>query len=302
MNFKNPEVFKEIIKWSIFMMLSIIVVNTTALSQDTTSEKPEIKPVRNMFESIWLIDNQTVVVPIPGTFEWDIQHRFGVLKNGYDDFFGLFAPSNFRLGFNYVPIENLMIGFGFTKERLIWDFTGKYAIIQQSRGGEIPVSISYLVNAGWDTRKKENFVNSSDRLSYFHQLMVARKITDGFSLQGSLSLSHFNAVEGILNDNQEEVALMKNDHLAFALLTRIKISAGTSIIANYDQPLTNHLENKPKSNISIGIEFTSSSHAFQIFLANYRALVPQYNNVFNQNEFGDGGLLLGFNITRLWNF
>lgn len=32
-------------------------------------------------------------------------HRFGSVKNGYKDFFGLFAPSNIRLGFSYVPIK-----------------------------------------------------------------------------------------------------------------------------------------------------------------------------------------------------
>lgn len=59
-------------------------------------------------------------------------HRFGSVKNGYKDFFGLFAPSNIRLGFSYVPIKNLNIGFGFTKENLLWDVRAKYALIAQT--------------------------------------------------------------------------------------------------------------------------------------------------------------------------
>ncbi len=58
-----------------------------------------LQRVGNTFESIWLIDNQTVHVPLRRTFEFDILHRFGTIKNGYSDFLGLYAPSNIRIGF-----------------------------------------------------------------------------------------------------------------------------------------------------------------------------------------------------------
>ena len=73
------------------------------------------------------MDNQTVDVPFQKTLEWDIQHRFGTWNNGYDDYFGLAAPSNIRLGFVYVPAEKLQLGLGITKERKLWDFSVKYA-------------------------------------------------------------------------------------------------------------------------------------------------------------------------------
>ena len=75
------------------------------------------KPVKNTFSSIWIIDNQSVMVPYKGTLEFDIQHRFGLVSNGFEDLWGLYAPSNIRLGFSYVPVNNLMVGFGFTKRR-----------------------------------------------------------------------------------------------------------------------------------------------------------------------------------------
>ena len=82
-----------------------------------------IQRIGNTFESIWLIDNQTTQVPLKKTVEFDIIHRFGSVINSYSDFFGLYAPSNIRLGLGYVPIDNLMIGAGITKEKLLWDFT-----------------------------------------------------------------------------------------------------------------------------------------------------------------------------------
>ena len=88
------------------------------LGQDSTEAHvvKKVKPVKNTFGSVWLIDNQTVMVPIKGTLEFDIQHRFGTIDNGKKDLWGFFAPSNIRLGLNYEPINNLFVGAGITKE------------------------------------------------------------------------------------------------------------------------------------------------------------------------------------------
>lgn len=288
-----------------FLLMTLCTLPSVA--QDDMSDEREkttttLKPVKNMFESVWLIDNQTVLVPIPGTFEFDIQHRFGTIKNGYEDLYGLYAPSNIRLGFNYTIVQNLMLGFGLTKQNLSWDFNAKYAIFQQSRSGGYPVSLTYYVNATLDGRKKENFINSTDKFSYFHQLMLARKVSEKLSVQGAFNLAHYNAVEGYITSENLQKPKMKNDHLSFSLLGRYKTSDAMAIIVNYDQPITKHLTNNPNPNLSFGIELATSSHAFQIFLGNYYNLIPQRNHMFNNNNYEDGKFLIGFNITRLWNW
>ncbi len=282
-------------------LLVFVLTAFQLTAQEETETKIEQKPVRSMFESTWLIDNQSVIVPIKGTFQMDMLHRFGLVKNGYDDLIGFFAPSNIKLGFGYTPIDNLMLGFGITKENMTWDFNAKYAFFQQTRSGSFPVSITYFGNAAVDSRPKDNFINGTDRWSYFHQLIIARKVTDRFSVQVAPSLSHYNAVEGYVNQDKEIIALMKNDHIAIAASGRFKVGGNMSIIANYDQPITEHISRNPNPNISFGLEISTSSHAFQVFLGNYKGIVPQRNNVFNSNDFEDGEFLLGFNITRLWN-
>jgi hypothetical protein len=105
-------------------VLCLVLINNFVFAQDSTQAEEtapivkKAKPVKNTFSSIWIIDNQTVMVPVKGTFEMDIMHRFGTVKNGYDDFWGFFAPSNIRLGFNYVPINNLMVGVSITKANM----------------------------------------------------------------------------------------------------------------------------------------------------------------------------------------
>ncbi len=297
-----------------YSILALVAISFTLLvgvanAQEEGQEKDK-RPIKNTFESTWLIDNQSVDVPFKGTFQFDILHRFGVVENGYKDFWGLYANSNIRLGFQYVPIEKLMIGFGLTKTNITWDINAKYAILRQARMGGSPVSFTYFGNMAIDSRDQEigQFINKTDRYSYFHQLILARKFSDQFSLQVAGSLSHFNAVEAYTTPENTVQGKLKNDHYALAISAKYKVMDWINFIANFDQPLTNHNleEVDPYPNFSFGLELTSSSHQFQIFVGNYGGIIPQRNNVFNQNKFSfdeeDGGILIGFNMTRLWNF
>lgn len=283
-------------------------LSVASLAQDTHKEDTVLtiaihsRPLQrtgNTFESIWLIDNQTTHVPLRKTFEFDIQHRFGTVLNGYEDFFGLYAPSNIRIGWGYTPVNNLMVGFGITKYNLLWDFNIKYAILKEKGKKPFPVSVTYYGNVAADTRSSENFATNTDRLSYFNQLMVAKKLTRDFSAQASINLSHMNAVEGYITAGGDVEGKVKNDHLSFSVLGRYKISDALAFIGNYDQPITKHPVDNPNPNISLGIELATPLHAFQVFMGNYQWIVPQYSNFYNQNNFKDGAFLVGFNITRL---
>ncbi len=281
-------------------LFNISVVN----GQDSTAAAPvtKAKMVKNTFGSVWLIDNQTVMVPIKGTLEFDIQHRFGIVNNGSKDLWGFFAPSNIRLGLNYAPINKLFVGAGITKERNQIDINAKYALLQQTINNKVPLSVSYFGNIVIDSRNKRFFREGMHRLSYFNQLLIARKITEKFSAQIAPSFSWYNNVEAYIDKNGAIQNKMENGHLAISVLGRYKITGSTAIIAGYDQPLTKHTTNNPSPNICFGFEVTTSSHAFQVFAGNYYGIVPQSNNMFNQLDYTKGQFLIGFNMTRLWNF
>ncbi len=293
-----------------------------AIGQDEAEEQqvPVDRPVKSTFESAIIMDNQTVMVPIKNTFEFDIQHRFGTLQNGLEDAFGFYAPSNIRLGFLYAPINNLSVGFGFTKYKTLVDFNAKYALLKQHKSWMKPVSITYYGNMVVDPRKKSERprYHSSDRLSFFHQIIIARKINSRLSVQVAPSLSHYNL---------QLDRTLKNNHFAVAVSAQYKVTPVMSIIANVDQPLSKYhkyaetdTRPNPNPNASLGIQLSTSSHAFQIFIGNYDKLVPQENNMyFRGNEYQDNSLSeffgskgffdhmakrfrIGFNITRLWNY
>ncbi|HZX58684.1 MAG TPA: DUF5777 family beta-barrel protein [Mucilaginibacter sp.] len=278
------------------------------MAQDTSKAAPVVKKksyVKNTFDGNYIIDNQTVMVPIKGTFEFDIQHRFGTVYNGSSDLFGLFASANMRLAASYVPLTDLQVGLAASNEYMQADLNLKYAILKETKDGSMPVSITYYGNVVADTRKKDAttlFVTNSDRLSYFNQIIIARKVTDKFSVQVSPTYSHFNNLEGYLDASGNVLPKMKNDNFSVAVAGRYKISDGSALIVNYDQPLTQNPMDNPRPNISFGIEMKTSGHDFEIFFGNYGSAEPQYNNFFNQNNYRKGQFLLGFNISRLWNF
>jgi len=302
--------FQRKVKW-MFTLVACLFFGTLLNAQVTSDTLNPVdvtatmvkKPVKKTFESIWFMNQQTVMVPFKNTFQMDFQHRFGTWENGYKDFYGMFAPSNIRIGFDYVPADKLMVGFGFTNQNNLWDGFAKYALLQQKTNGGTAVSLTYYVNAAVDTRHEENtdFQESTDRWSFFHQLMVARKFSEAFSLQVSGNLSWFN-YHTVYDAEGNYLGRNKNGTFSISGLARYKFSKVTSLIVEYDQPITEQEFFDPEPNLSVGFEIVTSSHAFQVFVGNYKSLVPQYNHAMNNNSFGDNQFLIGFNLTRLWNF
>ena len=86
----------------------LCLLPATLTAQDSTGAVVETPPLLNetskKYISKYLDHRQpNCLVPVKKTFEMDIQHRFGTVENGYEDFWGFFAPSNIRMGFSYVP-------------------------------------------------------------------------------------------------------------------------------------------------------------------------------------------------------
>ncbi|MBL0132585.1 MAG: hypothetical protein IPP79_00530 [Chitinophagaceae bacterium] len=302
-----------------FNSFATMAQDSTAAAQEEKPAPVKAKPVKNTFQSVWIIDNQSVIVPVKGLFEMDIQHRFGSVKGGYKEFWGFFSPSNIRLGASYTPIKRLNIGIGITKRNILWDASAKYALITQTTTGSVPVSISYYGNAAVDTRKNVDnslFKYFTQRFSFFNQIIIARKFSEKFSLQVAPSISHQNSVEGFYTKNdstgKETFANMKHNHFAVALSGRYKITQKTSLMFDYNQPITKHNTHNPAPSTAVGFEFYTSGHSFQLFFTNYYNLNPQQNNMYNTyapfnytkdaagTKVKGGQFLIGFNITRLW--
>ncbi|PLX00839.1 MAG: hypothetical protein C0593_00050 [Marinilabiliales bacterium] len=283
-----------------FSLSPIFAQNDSTLvdSSAVEAEEKDKRPVRAPFESGYLIDNQTTQVPTAKTLEFVMLHRFGRMGNGFDDLWGIYGASNIKLAFNYTPFEDFQVGFGTMKFDRVFDFSAKYALIKQTRSNSTPFSMTLYGNVGLDSRDKETFGSDykfTHRLSYFSQLIFSYKINFNFSIQIAPSFSHYNMTD----------TLFEHDKIGISFSGRARVTPTMSVIVNYDYPLPidgirEYIsdENDPLGNFGLGLEISTSTHAFQIFAGNSNGMLPQKNMMFNRNRY----FVIGFNITRLWGF
>jgi hypothetical protein len=287
--------------WLIALALiqfSFIPVNAQEGTEEQTTteqEQPDNRPVRGMFETGQLIDNQTPLQPLQGGFELLIHHRMGKVKE-LSDLFGIYSASNIRLGFNYGITDKIMVGFGTEKDRKLQEFSLKYNLLTQTRSGSVPLSLSLYGNMSIDAREKSYFeawrieYRQMHRLSYFTQLIAARKFSDAISFQVAPSFVYFNAVDQKYN----------NMNLGISAGGRIKIAPQLGAIIEYDQSFLKSDAAgavTPKPNFAIGIEKGTATHCFQVFVSSYRSISNQYDLAMNEYDFFGGDVHVGFNIT-----
>ncbi len=281
---------------SIFAVLLLFSAFQLSAQEQPTTEKDN-RPVKDIFGSSQLFDQETAKSVLPHGFEFEIQHRFGLMKNGIKDLWGIYSSSNIRLAINYGITDRLSVGFGTTRNYKLQDFSWKYAILRQTRSESIPLSISYYGNAVIDARDKTFFGAAADykfehRLSVFHEIIFARKFSNNFSLQMAPTVSYFNAVTDGYNNF--------NYNLTFG--SRLKVTSNMGLIAGYAVPIQVANDNKnatfkPQSNLSFGIEMGTSTHVFEIFVTNSDYLINQYSYSLNTNKISNGDFLVGLNIT-----
>lgn len=271
-----------------FMLLSLLTTNLFAQEADSLSKKKD-KPQRAAFQSAWLIDNVTGVLNPKKTLQFDIQHRFGVIKSGNNDLAGLWGPSNIRLAFAYSISNSVTLGFGTTKDYRLQDFNIKVGLLRQTRSGKIPMSLTFYGNTAYDARKSSFFPTNSNRFSYFSQLLIMRRFNQSISFQVAPSFSHYNIVD----------PSQSNNLFAVAFGGKVSIGETTAILVDYNQPLGKFSSNP---GLALGIEMSTSGHSFQVFVGNYNRILPQANYFLNENKLSERQFLIGFNINRLWNF
>jgi len=313
----------------LLIIISCLLVNVNLWAQDEVKEKDA--PVGPAFENGMLIDAQTSVIPDAKTLEFVIQHKFSPItgedkKHAYsDDFFGLLSSANVRISLNYVPVKNIQVGLGIAKSlgNIYTDVNGKWTILEQTENSTIPVFVTVFGNTAIDGRSIDDFPRLNtyenptdtfnakfvDRFSYFAQLIVGRKFSERLSLQGGISFSHANYVS----------AWHDHDRVALHASGRMKFSPQSSFIFNFDAPL--RIDNiseqhsgwtsentpgwdgpyNPKISLKFGVEISTFTHAFQIYVGNANAILPQLDMMNNYNKPFDG-LAFGFTITRLWMY
>jgi hypothetical protein len=275
-------------------------------SEDSAKVKENITIAT--FKSTRIINMHSVEMTGEGNLQFMIIHHFGAIwddKEGASNFgrlFGLNAGfANTYMSFDYTPIRWLNLGLAFAGNSTL-EGTAKFKILRQQTGQRnYPVSIAWVATANLNTSSQVETPNDFywNRFSYLHQLLIARKFNEKFSLQFMPSLVHRNIV-AYGYDNAHTI-------YSLGIGGRMKLTDKTALTFEYTRQLnmyedvidkTGEIVNYTPNLFSLGYDWDTGGHIFQFFLTNSAYASNLTQLTVNPEKDNLGQWSLGFNLNR----
>lgn len=278
-------------------------------SEDSAKVKEDITIAT--FKATRVINMHSVELTGEGNLQFMIIHHFGAIwddKEGASNFgrlFGLNAGfANTYMSFDYTPVRWMNLGLAFAGNSTL-EGIAKFKILRQQTGvKDIPVSVVWVSTANFNTSKSFETPNDLywNRFSYVHQLLIARKFSNSFSLQFTPSMIHRNIVAyGI-----------ENAHNIFSLGLggRMKLTEKTAITFEYNRQLnmyenvidkTGEIVSYSPNLFSLGYDWDTGGHIFQFFLTNSAFATNVTQLSINPIKDNIGQWSLGFNLNRSYS-
>jgi len=285
------------------MLLLLLVCNFVSSAQeidlnkelDEEKDKPKTQYITNTFQSTRIINGHSIEITPKGYMDFRIAHRFGTLNGGFYELFGL-DNASMRMSFDFGVTPNLMFGVGRSTYQKQYDAFGKYRFLRQSKGERnMPISAAIassimLTTLKWQDPTRENLFSS--RLQYAHQLIIARKFSEGTAIQLMPTMVHYNLVPK---------ATDPNDILALGIGGRQRITKMVSVNAEYYYLLPGSRFEGTTNSFSIGFDIETAGHVFQLHFTNSRGMTERTFISETAGSWGKGNILFGFNISRMFN-
>lgn len=286
------------IRYLVFLTLMGLITYSDAQGLDLLDDEeiPELTEITATFKTNRVVNGHSIETVAKREFDLKISHRFGFISGGAYDLFGL-DQATMRIGGDYGITDNLNIGLGRSNVDKTYDGFVKYKFLKQSTGSKnIPVTMAAISHMGittikWPQPDRENLFSS--RLHYTHQLLIARKFTDGLSIQLSPTLVHKNLIDSVK---------YSNDILAFGVGLRQKLTTRTTVNFEYFYVLPDQLPEDNNNVLSVGFDIETGGHVFQLFFTNGSAAYEKGFITDTKAKWLDGDIRFGFNIARVFNF
>jgi hypothetical protein len=289
-------------KQIIFPVLIFMIIALPLFGQDQdlmdlfkdedVMEEPEY--ATNTFFATRVISGQSIENPFPGDLIFVISHHFGRLNQGAYDFWGL-DQATIRLGFDYGVNDRLAISVGRSSFEKTYDGFFKYKVLRQQSGlRNVPVTLTwfsgaYLKSQRWINPERDYLF--AHRISYVHQILIARRFSRTFSFQLSPAWIHKN-----LAPHPDD----PNDHFVLGMGGRIRLTDWVALSGEYF-----HQINKAKSEnfynaFAIGFDFDTGGHVFQLHFTNAQPMFERGFLTETRGNWLDGDIYFGFNIVRVF--
>ena len=293
---------------SITFFMLIILFSHSAKSQDLDSlmekaVKPQTVYATATFKSTRVVNGHSVERMKRNQLEFRVSHRFGEINTGSYDFWGL-DQGTIHLALEYGLTDWLEIGIGRSTFEKTVDGFGKVSLLRQSTGANnMPIHLSYLastevISLNTDPAMKQNF---SSRMAFVQQLLLARKFNESFSLQLTPTFIHRNIVP---------TEIEHNDLFSLGMGGRYKLSKRIALNVEYfyvyrgSKGIYTGVDKPTKyyNPLSVGIDIETGGHVFQVMITNSQAMREGGFIGKTSGSWGDRGIRLGFNISRVFSF
>jgi hypothetical protein len=275
---------------SLFLLFSVLLFSQEDLLSEIDTDNQSPVYASAVFKGLKVINFESTKLVAKGGFNFIVSHRFGTVKNGFDNLFGLDEAVT-HLNFVYGITDYFNVSASRSSNQKIYEVATKFRLARQQEG-KMPFTLvgytSVLANTALDTDNLPK-LRFEHRLSYVGQLLISRKLTKELSLLVAPTFFHDNYVI----DNSQD-----NSQYAVALGGRYKLGSRWSVNMEYGMHLnrsTTSLYNNP---FSIGVDLETGGHIFQLHFTNSQSM--NTNGVFGTStgDWAEGDVYFGFNLAR----
>jgi opacity protein-like surface antigen len=284
-----------------FILLILTVLTGTTAAQDIDQLLNEAtggstEYASATFKSTRIINGHSIERMPEGQLDFRINHRFGQLNTGAYNLWGL-DQANIHFSLEYGIKDWVMIGIGRGTYEKTYNGFAKISLLRQSKGDrKMPVSLSWFSSSSINSLKwtGPGSLDFWNRVTYVHQLLIARKFNERFSFALNPSFIHRNMVETELDPN---------DTWALGAGTRFKLTKRVSLNVEYYYqlpPVNDYRSQKVFNPLSVGFDIETGGHVFTIMLTNSLAMIEKGFIGETTGDWSDGGIHLGFNISRVF--
>ena len=261
----------------------------------------ESEKVIASFKTTRIINAQSIETVKRQTLDFRVGHRFGTLNapgGVFHTWFGLDVSSDIRLGFEYGITDRLTVGFSRNKMHEHLQGLIKYRLLEQTLNNKMPFSVTVYGDANFTPERDtdSSYVKWEHRLSYITQVMIARKFSQGITLQLMPLWSHRNYIRDYLDEN---------DLFALGIGGRIKFMKRAAFIFDYYQVLSKYRLDPATTYyppLGLGVEIETGGHVFSIMFTNSAGINETDFIPHTTDNWLDGGVRFAFNISRVFHF
>jgi hypothetical protein len=272
---------------------------TTVNAQDELMKEldsvPKEKEVASAaFKGLQICNMQSTKLPAQGEFYFLVTHRFGDLKNGINNFFGLDNAFT-KLGGIYGATDWLSLSVSRHTYQKTFEFAIKYRLANQQIDG-FPVTI-----VGYNTMDINSELNTdlypglkfNNRLAFTTQLLVSRKFSNSFSGELAGIFVHKNLYDALYD--QKDVFLV-GAGTRYKIAKRLSLNLDYAVRVNLSEDTQSIYQNP----LTLGLDIETGGHVFQLVFSNSQPMndVAIFSNA--GGDWGKGSLYFGFNMYRVF--